>query len=162
MAVTVYIKGSVAVDRFAARAAGRAGQARAIAVRPPSAALALGPLSACASPAPPTSGLLTSYSGLTKTRAHRAHAFERVDSIALAAAKTVRLETVTFAEDAQSRATPAQRAQLANALERALCKKLSARFKITTASDSADLTIKTVVTRIKPTNAAAAGHPPGF
>jgi hypothetical protein len=147
------IKGVVAIDGFDARPAGRACQARAIAVRLLSVALALELLSACASSAPPTSGILTSYSGLTRTKAHRAQALTRADSIALAAAKTVRIETVTFAEDAQSKATPAQRALLANAMERALCK----RFNVTTAADGADLTIKTVVTRIKPTNAAAAG-----
>lgn len=147
----------VEVDRFDTRAAGRSRQATAIAGRVLSAAFIVGSLSGCASSAPQTSGTLTSYSGLTKAKAHRARALERADNIALLAAQTVRIQPVTFAIDAQSKATPVQLALLANAMERSLCKKLSTRFNIAAAPDTADLTIKTVVTRIKPTNAAAAG-----
>ena len=145
------------VDRFDSRADGRRRQVKTIVVHHLSVALMLGALSGCASPAPPTGGSLTSYSGLTKTKAHRARALERADNVALLAAQTVRIEHVTFAGDAQSKATPAQLALLANAMERSLCKRLSTRFNIATAPDQADLAIKTVVTRIKPTDAAAAG-----
>jgi hypothetical protein len=145
------------VDRFDTRAVGRSRQGGAVAGYQLSVVLMLGSLSGCASSTPPTGGTLTSYSGLTKTTAHRAQALERADNIALMAAQTVRIEPVTFASDAQSKATPVQLALLANAMERSLCKRLSTRFNIVAAPDKADLTIKTVVTRIKPTNAAAAG-----
>ncbi len=119
-------------------------------------ALSLGLLTACASAPPPSGVNLTSYAGLERIKARGAQASARVDSAPLLTARTVRLEPVKFSGEAQSNATPAQRSLIANAMERALCKDLSSRFEILSAPEKADLTVRTEVTRIKPTNAGVA------
>ena len=123
----------------------------------PGAALAapLALLAACAT-APPPSGALSSYSGMTKSKAARIQASVRVDAPAVSAAKTLRLEPVAFAADAERKVAPAQLALIANAMERTMCDRLSARFDIVGAHDPADLTVKTTVTRIKPTQPGVA------
>ena len=134
----------------------RSGRARAAAAHAVSLTLALGLLAACAS-APPSSGQsLSSYDGLARTKARRTQVSARADSAMLMGARTVRIEPVTFADDARSNATPAQRGLIANAIERTLCHDLRTRFEIVTAPDTANLTVRTVVTRVKPTDAGAA------
>ncbi len=118
--------------------------------------VSLGLLTACASAPPPSGVTLTSYAGLERIKSRGAQAFARVDSAPLLTARTVRLEPVKFSDEAQSNATPAQRSLIANAMERAMCKDLSARFEIVSAPKVADLTVRTEVTRIKPTNAGVA------
>ena len=130
--------------------------ARRLAAHALFAGLALGPLAACASAPPPSGAALCSYSDLARLKAHKADASAKADSARLLATRTGRIEPVSFAGEAQSNATPAQRALIANAMERTLCNDLSARFEVVAAPDKADLTLKTVVTRIKPTNVGAA------
>ncbi|MBU4433913.1 MAG: DUF3313 domain-containing protein [Alphaproteobacteria bacterium] len=134
----------------------RSGRALIVVARAIPVLLTLTLLAACASTPPPSSGTLTSYADLAQTKGRRTQASTRAESAPLMAARTVRIAPVTFAGDAQSNATPAQLALIANAMERTLCKDLSARFDIVTGSDMADLTVRTAITRIKPTNAAAA------
>ena len=134
----------------------RSRRALLIAARAIPATLALGLMAACASAPPPSGGSLTSYSDLAKTKGRRTQASTRAESAPLIAARTVRIAPVTFASGAQSSATPAQLALIANAMERTLCRDLSARFEVVAEADKADLTLKTAITRIKPTNAGAA------
>jgi len=131
-------------------------RAQVVAARTISLVLGLGLLTACASIPPASNGTLTSYADLAKVQGRRTQASARADSVSLSAARTVRIEPVIFSNDAQSNATPAQLLLIANAMERKLCKELSARFEIVPETDKADLSIKTFVTRIKPTNVNAA------
>lgn len=118
--------------------------------------LTLVTLAACASAPPPGGGSLTSYAGLASTGAHRTQASARSDAAPLGVARTLRIDPVTFAADAQSNATPAQQTLIANTMARALCRDLDRRYQILTGPGDADLTVRTVVTRIRPTNAGAA------
>jgi hypothetical protein len=113
-------------------------------------------LAGCAA-APPPEGALSSYDGMTKSKAMRTRASVKADETALVAAKTLRLEPVAFAAATEGKATPAQLALIANAMQRTLCARLSARFEIVGPQGPADLTVKTTVTRIKPTGTGAAG-----
>ena len=119
-------------------------------------ALPLAVLAGCAT-APPPEGALSSYEGMTKSKAMRTQASVKMDGPALLAAKTLRLEPVAFAPETKGKATPAQLALIANAMERTLCARLSARFEIVGPGAPADLIVKTTVTRIKPTGAGMTG-----
>ena len=119
-------------------------------------ALPLAVLAGCAT-APPPEGALPSYDGMTKSKAMRTQASVKADDAALLAAKTLRLEPVAFAAETEGKATPAQLALIANAMERTLCARLSARFEIVGPQAPADLTVKTTITRIKPSGAGMTG-----
>ena len=123
--------------------------------RPVSTVLALTLLAGCASVPPASSGALTSYSELARMKSGRTQASSRADTAVLRDARTVRIEPVVFGKATQAQVTPAQRALIANAMERALCQKLESRFEVVAAAD-ADLTVRTSVTRIKITDAEAA------
>lgn len=108
-------------------------------------------LAACASTPPPQSGQLTSYSTLTPSKAMRTRASVAVDLSSLATAKTLKLAPVSFVDGVGDRATPAQLALIANSMQRKLCTRLSQKYDIVGPTEPADLTLKTVVTRIKST-----------
>lgn len=104
------------------------------------------------------SGTLTSYSSLSPVKGK----FGRkrrlyVDAQQLARAKTVRIIPTSFSFSAASRIkAEANRALVSKALDRALCVALSDKYEMVPASQQADLTIRSVVTDIVPTNKGVA------
>lgn len=109
-------------------------------------------LVACASSAITRSGALSSYDHMTAVKTTRAKALIRTDEAVLSAAKTVRIEPVTFTPGAGAQISSKQGALIANAIGRVLCAKLSKRYDIVAADTPADLTLKVAVTRIAPTD----------
>lgn len=103
-------------------------------------------------------GTLTSYNNLGAPKGKLSKSRIYVDGQGLAAVKTVSIVPTTFAFNAASRIkSEADRSLVSNALDRALCVALSDKYQMVPASQPADLTIRSVVTDIVPTNKAAAG-----
>lgn len=100
------------------------------------------------------SGTLTSYSnlGLPKGKMGKKRRIY-VDGQQLAQVKTVRIVPTSFTFIAASKVkSDANRALVSNALDRALCVALSDKYQIVPSDQPADLTIRSVVTDIVPTN----------
>jgi hypothetical protein len=89
-----------------------------------------------------------------KTTRTKAKIFADADK--LATVKTVRIAAVVYGAGAGENVSADQRALIANLVERTLCQRLSARFDIVADQEPADLTIRTVITRMTPTNREAA------
>jgi hypothetical protein len=123
-------------------------------------ALILG-LTGCASSSVTQTGGMSSYQGLTDVKTVRTKARISADAAALAKAKSIRLEPVAYGEGAAEGVSESQRALIANRVMRELCVRLSNRFDIVTGKDAADMRVRTVITRLTPTNreAAAANLP---
>jgi hypothetical protein len=123
-------------------------------------ALILG-LTGCASSSVTQTGGMSSYQGLTDVKTVRTKARISADAAALAKAKSIRLEPVAYGEGAAEGVSESQRALIANRVMRELCVRLSNRFDIVTGKDPADMRVRTVITRLTPTNreAAAANLP---
>jgi hypothetical protein len=81
----------------------------------------------------------------------------RVDQDAVLAAKTVRITPATFQPSVAPDVPDAQRALVANAIDRSVCLGLSERFVVVAAGSEADLTVRAVVTYAATTNEVAAG-----
>ena len=113
-------------------------------------------LAGCASSSITQTGGLSSYEDMkdVKTTRTKARIFAQAD--ALAAAKSVRIAAVTYGPGAADKVSADQRALIANLVERTLCVRLSNRFDIVAGDQPADLTIRTVITRLTPTNREAA------
>lgn len=80
------------------------------------------------------------------------------DAEPLASAKTVRIIPTSFAAAAAGKVrNPADRALVANALDRSVCIALSDKYEIVEGGRPADLTVRTVVTGLVPTDKIAAG-----
>ncbi len=118
-------------------------------------------LTGCASSSVTQTGGMTSYQGLTDVKTVRTKARLSADAAALAKAKSIRLEPVAYGEGAAEGVSESQRALIANRVMRELCIRLSNRFDIVTGKDAADISVRTVITRLTPTNreAAAANLP---
>ncbi|HEY8336046.1 MAG TPA: DUF3313 domain-containing protein [Tardiphaga sp.] len=100
---------------------------------------------------------LSSYDGLqqsdgkiTKSRLH-------VKKEQVAAARTISIAPTQFPPNVAPTLSNAQRALVANAVNRALCISLSDRFEVVTPGVPADLTVRAAVTHATETNEAAAG-----
>lgn len=103
-------------------------------------------------------GTLTSYSNLGAPKGKLSKSRIYVDGPGMATVKTVSIVPTTFAFSAASRVkSEADRALVSNALDRALCVALSDKYQLVPAGEPADLTIRSVVTDVVPTNKAAAG-----
>ncbi len=103
-------------------------------------------------------GTLSSYSNLGAPKGTLAKKRLYVDGQHLAAVKTVSIVPTIFSFSAASRIkSQADRSLVSNALDRALCVALSDRYQMVPAGQPADLTIRSVVTDIVPTNKAMAG-----
>ncbi|MEZ2132132.1 MULTISPECIES: DUF3313 domain-containing protein [unclassified Sinorhizobium] len=103
-------------------------------------------------------GTLTSYNNLGASKGKLSKSRIYVDGQGLAAVKTVSIVPTTFAFSAASRVkSEADRSLVSNALDRALCVALSDKYQMVAAGEPADLTIRSVVTDIVPTNKTAAG-----
>ncbi|ACI55495.1 conserved hypothetical protein [Rhizobium leguminosarum bv. trifolii WSM2304] len=103
-------------------------------------------------------GTLSSYSNLGPPKGKLQKSRSYVDGARLAPTKTVAIAPTTFAFRAATRIkSPADRTMVANALDRALCISLSDKYQLVSSGQPADLTIRSVVTDIVPTNKAMAG-----
>lgn len=121
-------------------------------------ALLLSLLTGCAAAPLDRAGSLRSYEGMTRSDGLVARSLLRVSRDDVLAAKTVKIIPTAFSLRAESAAfTPEQRNLVTNAVDRALCSGLSERFAVVGLSEPADLTIRAVVTQVKPTNATAVG-----
>lgn len=112
----------------------------------------------CASVPLTEGGTLTSYSNLGAPKGKLSKKRIFVDGQALAVAKTARIVPTTFVFSAASRVkSAADRSLVSNALDRALCVALSDKYQMVSAGQPADVTIRSVVTDIVPTNKVMAG-----
>lgn len=112
----------------------------------------------CASVPLKEGGTLSSYGKLGAPKGNLSKARTYVDGSGLAAIKTVSITPTTFAFSASSRVqSAADRALVANALDRAVCIALSDKYQMVFAGQAADLVVRTVVTDIVPTDKTAAG-----
>lgn len=112
----------------------------------------------CASVPLQEGGTLTSYGNLSAPKGKIAKKRIYADGPRLAAVKTVSIVPTSFVPTAAARVkTEADRAMVANALDRALCVALSDKYQMVPAGQPADLTIRSVVTDLVPTNKTMAG-----
>ncbi|MGZ2484013.1 hypothetical protein ACVITL_002536 [Rhizobium pisi] len=103
-------------------------------------------------------GTLSSYSNLGAPKGNLQKSRVYVDGVWLAPAKTVAITPTTFAFSAATRIkSPDDRTMVSNALDRALCISLSDKYRTVAPGEPADLTIRSVITDIVPTNKAMAG-----
>ncbi|WP_244642759.1 DUF3313 domain-containing protein [Phyllobacterium sp. 628] len=118
-------------------------------------ALAIG---GCTSVPLKEAGTLTSYDRLGAAKGKFTKSRTFVDGPSLAGTRTVKIVPTTFAFGVSSRVNRAEdRALVANALDRAVCVALSDKYQVVGLNQPADLTVRTVVTDIVPTNKAIAG-----
>lgn len=112
----------------------------------------------CASVPLREGGKLTTYNNLGEQKGMLSKSRNYADTHALAAVKTVRIVPTTLTGGALVQVSAEQdRALVANALDREVCIALSDRFQIVSVGETADLTVRTVVTDVLPTNKAVAG-----
>lgn len=115
-------------------------------------------ISGCTSVPIKETGTLTSYSNLGPPKGTIAKKRLYVDGQQLARVKTVRIVPTTFSFGAAVRIkSETDRALVSNALDRALCVSLSDKYQMVSAGEPADLTVRSVVADIVPTNKAMAG-----
>ncbi len=115
-------------------------------------------ISGCASVPLKDAGTLTSYSNLGAPKGKLSKKRIYVDGKGLAAAKTASIVPTTYAFGAASRVKArADRSMVSNALDRALCVALSEKYQMVPAGQPADITIRSVITNVVPTNKTAAG-----
>ncbi|MGK6316403.1 DUF3313 domain-containing protein [Neorhizobium sp. DT-125] len=112
----------------------------------------------CASVPVKEAGTLTSYSNLGPPKGTLAKRRLYVDGQQLARVKTVRIVPTSFSFNAASRIkSDADRFLVSNALDRALCVALSDKYQMVPAGQPADLTVRSVVADIVPTDKTMAG-----
>lgn len=112
----------------------------------------------CASVPLKEAGTLKTYHNLGEAKGMLSKSRRYVDASALASMKTVRVVPTTFTRDALSLVKTAQdRMLVANALDREVCVALSDKFQVVASGEPADLTVRTVVTDVLPTDKTAAG-----
>ena len=115
-------------------------------------------ISGCAAVPMKDAGTLTSYSNLGAAKGKLSKKRIYVDGQGLAAAKTVSIVPTTYAFGAASRVkSQADRSLVSNALDRALCIALSDKYQMVPAGQPADITVRSVITNVVPTNKMAAG-----
>lgn len=103
-------------------------------------------------------GTLTSYGKLGPSKGMVAKKRLYVDGQRLVDVKTVRIAPTTFSFAAASKIkSDADRDLVSNALDRALCVALSDRYQMVPANQPADLTVRSVIADIVPTDKALAG-----
>ncbi|TXM78433.1 DUF3313 domain-containing protein [Methylobacterium sp. WL69] len=109
------------------------------------------------------SGSLQSYANLKPSDGLVTKALVHVDGPAVKAARTVRVVPTTFSRKALDvPLTPDQRKLVTNAVDRALCTDLSARFEMVGAGQPADLTVHAVVGNLEVTDQVSAGVSKGI
>jgi hypothetical protein len=114
-------------------------------------------LAACGIAPLTQSGAFTSYAHLKPSDGVFTRTRQRLDKDAILAARSARLEPTQIHPGALQAGLSAQQLRLvANAVDRAVCAGLSARLQIVGPSQSADLTVRIVVTHLGVTDVAAA------
>jgi hypothetical protein len=112
----------------------------------------------CATAPLERSGSLASYDRLTASDGLLTKSQIRVSRTDVLAARSVRIEPTAFsAAAAKEPFTDEQRGLITNAVNRALCFALSERFQIAAPMETADLSVRAVITHIAPTDPVAAG-----
>jgi Protein of unknown function (DUF3313) len=120
--------------------------------------LLLSALTGCATAPLESAGSLASYQNLTQSDGTLTHSKLRVDKKDVLAAHTVSVVPTAFSASAsQAELTDKQRLIISNAVNRSLCLGLSERFQIVPPGQPAELTVRALVTNVKPTNAAMSG-----
>jgi len=115
-------------------------------------------LGGCASLPLKQGGTLTSYDHLGDSKGNIAKSRVFVDGRGLASVKTIRIVPAVFAPAAASKvARESDRLLVSNALDRALCFALSDKYEMVFTNQPADLTVRSTVTDVIPTNKALAG-----
>lgn len=115
-------------------------------------------LAACAKVPLQQGTTLSSYENLKPANGRIAKASIRIDTAALASAKSVRIVPTTVSPAVIAQIGKADdRSLTSNAIDRAMCIALSDRFQLVGPDQPADLTIRASIISILPTNAAAAG-----
>lgn len=115
-------------------------------------------ISGCTSVPIKEAGTLTSYTNLGPPKGTIAKKRLYVDGQQLARVKTVRIVPTVFSFNAAVRIkSKTDRALVSNALDRALCVSLSDKYQIVSAGEPADLTVRSVISDIVPTNKTVAG-----
>lgn len=115
-------------------------------------------ISGCASVPLKEGGTLKSYSQLGPAKGDLTRSRTFVDPKGLASVKTVSIRSTIFSPSAALRIKKAKdRTLVANAIDRALCVSLSDRYRLIPYGQPADLTVRSVVTDIVPTDKALAG-----
>lgn len=115
-------------------------------------------ISGCTSVPLKEGGTLTSYDQLSPAKGKFTKSRTFVDARWLYDVRTVAILPSAFSFGAASRIKTAQdRGLVTNALDRAVCVALSDRYQLVPAGQPADLTVRTLVTDIVPTNKTMAG-----
>lgn len=132
---------------------------RIVALRPLCLTLLLSVVAAGCSTMPlKEGGSLTSYSNLSPAKGTLSKRRLYVDGPHMAAVKTVRIIPTRFSPSAASRIKlQADRDLVTNAMDRAVCVALSDKYQMVSADTPADLTLRSVVTDIVPTDKTVAG-----
>jgi hypothetical protein len=114
-------------------------------------------MSGCTSVELKEGGTLTTYSQLGAAKGKFTKSRTFIDAQALSGVRTVAVLPTTFSFSAASRIkAPQDRTLVVNALDRALCVSLSDKYQLVPIGQPADLTVRTVVTDIVPTNRSMA------
>lgn len=112
----------------------------------------------CEGPRLERAGSLAAYDQLVPANGLLTQSQLRVNKVNVLAATTVRITPTTFSADAKKMGLSEQQRKLvANVADRALCIGLSERLRVVPISESADLTIHTVITHVDLTDENVAG-----
>lgn len=115
-------------------------------------------MSGCTSVPLKEGGTLTSYAQLSPAKGKFTKSRIFVDAKGLAAVKTVAIVPTTFSFAAAARVTSEKdRTLVSNALDRAVCVALSDKYRIAPLGQPADMTVRTVITDLVPTDKTMAG-----
>lgn len=115
-------------------------------------------VSGCAAVPLKEAGTLASYKNLGPSKGTLGKKRLYVDGQHLAQVKTVAIVPTVFSFAAASKIkSEADRSLVSNALDRALCVALSDKYQMVPAGQPADITVRSVVADIVPTNKAVAG-----
>lgn len=115
-------------------------------------------LTACQSASLSETGSLSSYKDFVASDGMVTKTKYRVDSGSTKTVKTVHLIPTTFASNADvGKLGDPQKKLVATAIDRSLCEALSAHFDVVPVSKPADMAVRSVVSKVKATNAVVAG-----
>ncbi|HEV7309518.1 DUF3313 domain-containing protein [Ensifer sp.] len=115
-------------------------------------------LAACQSADLSETGSLSSYKDFVASDGLVTKTKYRVDAASLKTVKTVHVIPTTFASNAGlDKLGEPQKKLVATAIDRQLCEALSANYDIVPVSKPADMAVRSVVSKVKATNAVVAG-----
>ncbi|MBD9507508.1 DUF3313 domain-containing protein [Ensifer sp. ENS10] len=115
-------------------------------------------LAACQSAQVMETGSLSSYKDFVASDGMVTKTKYRVDAASTKNVKTVHVIPTTFASNADlDKLGDPQKKLVATAIDRSLCEALSAQFDIVPISKPADMAVRSVISKVKSTNAVVAG-----